>query len=62
MIYFFFLIYFHYIQAGLRTIQDIGPKLRRKLSGEIAELPEEEGCLEKEVRFIYFIYFYFIFL
>ncbi|XP_066912648.1 muscle calcium channel subunit alpha-1-like [Clytia hemisphaerica] len=36
------------LKAGLRTIQDIGPKLRRKLSGEIAENPEEEGRLEKE--------------
>lgn len=38
------------LKAGLRTIQDIGPKLRRRLSGEIAEIPEEEGRLEKESK------------
>lgn len=43
------ILFIYLLQAGLRTIQDIGPKLRRKLSGEIAEQPEEEGRLEKEV-------------
>jgi len=37
------------LMAGLRTIQDMGPKLKRRISGEIEEESEEEKS-EKDVK------------
>lgn len=38
------------LKAGLRTIQDVGPEIQRRLSGEIDEGPEDELKHEKDPK------------